>query len=110
MNKFFSDEILTLISHRLKAMADPTRLKILQLLREEEMCVGDVAEQAGLKHGTASANLNALCKAGLLACRRDGTKSYYRISSDMVFNICDGVCQSLKNELDELDKLRRSIG
>ncbi|MBD3266611.1 metalloregulator ArsR/SmtB family transcription factor [bacterium] len=106
----FSDEILDLIAQRLKAMSDPTRLRIIQLLREKELSVGEIAEQAGLKHGTASANLNALHRAGLVASRKEGTKVLYRIGNQMVFKVCDGICESLKQEFDELGKLRKALG
>ena len=104
-----NDELLALIGSRLKAMSEPTRLKILQLLKEEELSVGEIAEIAGLKHGTASANLIALQKAGLVACRREGTKVLYRIGSDMVFRICDVVCASLKEEWVEMSKWSKSL-
>ena len=105
----FSDEVLELIARRLKAMSEPARLKVLQILKDGEKSVGDIAEQSGMKHGTASANLKALLTAGLVSCRKEGTKVFYRISSDMVFKVCDGVCGSIKNELSELDKLRKSF-
>ncbi|MEW6234116.1 MAG: metalloregulator ArsR/SmtB family transcription factor [Candidatus Omnitrophota bacterium] len=104
-----NDELLTLIGSRLKAMSEPTRLKILQMLKEGELSVGEIAEKAGLKHGTASANLNALQKAGLVTCRREGTKILYRIGSDMVFRICDVVCAALKEEWEDMEKWRKSL-
>lgn len=104
------DELLILIADRLKAMSEPTRLRILNLLKEDELSVSEIAEAADLKHGTASANLNALHRAGLVSSRREGTKMLYRISSDMVFRICDVVCDSLKEEFKELQKLRKAIG
>jgi len=106
----FTDELLELISRRLKAMSEPTRLRIIQILRVGERSVSEIAEESGLKHGTASANLTALHKAGLVSCRKEGTKVLYRISSDMVYKVCDGVCESLKVELAELEQLRKEIG
>jgi len=103
------DDLLILIGSRLKAMSEPTRLKILQMLKEGELSVGEIAEKAGLKHGTASANLNALQRAGLVAYRREGTKVLYRIGSDMVFRICDVVCASLKEEWAEMSKWSKSL-
>jgi DNA-binding transcriptional ArsR family regulator len=100
-----NDELLDLIAQRLKAMAEPTRMKILNLLKNREFSVGEIAEQLGLKHGTASANLNALHKAGLVSFRKDGTRALYRISSDMVFKVCHAVCETLKEEFEEKAKL-----
>lgn len=104
-----NEEILELIAKRLRAMSDPTRLRILQSLRDTELSVGEVAERIGMKHGTASANLNAMRKAGILRARRDGNKILYRIGSDMVFSICDSVCSSLRGELAEMSRLRQNL-
>ena len=103
------DEVLELIAMRLKAMSEPTRLKILQLLKDKEMSVGEIAEAVGLKHGTASANLNALAKAGLVACRREGTRVLYRIGSDLVFKICDAVCETLRDEFRHYARIRQVL-
>ncbi|MDX9754880.1 MAG: metalloregulator ArsR/SmtB family transcription factor [bacterium] len=105
----FTDEILNLIAQRFKAMSDPTRLRILHLLRGQEMSVGEIAEAARLKHGTASANLMALYKAGLVAHRKEGTKVLYRIGNPMVFKVCDGVCESLKEEFVEMERIRMNL-
>ncbi len=105
-----SDEVLELIAQRLKIMSEANRLKILQILKEGEMSVGEIAESTGMKHGTASANLVALQRGGLVNSRREGTKMLYRISSDMVFRICDVVCESLKDEFEQLDEMKRSMG
>lgn len=105
-----NDDLYDLIAQRFKAMAEPTRLKILYLLRDNELSVSEIAEQSGLKHGTASANLNALHKANLVSFRREGTKVIYTTSANMVFDICDIVCNSLKQDFMEYEKLRRAIG
>ncbi len=99
-----SDEILQTIAHRFKAMSEPVRLKILHLLKEGELSVGEIADETGLKHGTASANLNALSQAGLVSTRREGTKIYYRLSSEMVIEICEIVCTSVRSEFEQMLK------
>ncbi len=104
-----NEEILDLIARRLKAMAEPSRMKILGLLKNEEMSVGEIAERLGMKHGTASANLSALYKAGLVSFRKEGTRALYRISSDLVFHVCDAVCDTLKNEFEEKARLTKSF-
>jgi len=104
-----NEEVLQLIAQRLKTMSEPARLRILQLLKDKELSVGEIADRMNMKHGTASANLNALAKVGLVTVRREGTKSLYRIGSDMVFKICDAVCDSLQDEFREMAKLEKAI-
>lgn len=104
-----NDELFQLMAQRFKVMSEPVRLKILQLLKDEELSVGDIAERIGLKHGTASSNLVALSKAGLVSCRREGTKVYYRLTNEMVIKICDIACDCIKNEIDEMIKLQQRL-
>ncbi len=61
-----------------KALAHPTRLLLLDVLSEREMCVGELAELAGADQSTVSKHLAILRNVGLVAARKDGSTSYYR--------------------------------
>lgn len=99
-----NDDMMNIMAQRFKVMSEPLRLKILHLLKGGEKSVGELAETLQLKHGTASANLNALAKVGLVSPRRDGTKIYYHITNDMVLKICDIACDCIRLEIDEMMK------
>ena len=62
------------------ALADETRLRILELLRSGERCVCDLASGAGVAQPRLSYHLRALREAGILLDRRDGRWVYYRIN------------------------------
>jgi rhodanese-related sulfurtransferase len=63
-----------------KALANPTRLELLDLLAQGERSVEVLAGRADLGLTTASNHLQILKRAGLVSSRRDGTKVYYRLS------------------------------
>lgn len=63
------------------ALADPTRLRILSLLSEDEICVCDLHASLDVPQPTASRHLAYLRKAGLVAARRDGIWMHYRLAS-----------------------------
>jgi ArsR family transcriptional regulator len=63
-----------------KAIADPTRSRMLKLLEERELCVCDIMDIMNLGQSTASKHLGILKTAGLVESRKDGTWSYYRLS------------------------------
>ncbi len=63
-----------------RAVADPTRLRILALLIGDELCVCDLVAVLGVPQPTASRHLAYLRKAGLVAARRDGQWIYYRLA------------------------------
>ncbi len=95
-----SDELLYKIADVLKAMADPTRLKILHSLQDGERCVSDILEVVGGSQANVSKHLSVLKRAGLVDCRRDGLNVFYRIIDEGVFSICRSVCDSLEFRVD----------
>lgn len=100
-----NDEMMNVMAQRFKAMSEPLRLKILQLLKEGERSVGEIAESLNLKPGTASANLTAMAKAGLVSARREGVKIYYHIANEMILQICDVACACIRREIDDWVKM-----
>jgi DNA-binding transcriptional ArsR family regulator len=95
-----SDELLTRIAEVLKAMADPTRLKILHCLHLGERCVSDILQVVGGSQANVSKHLSVLKRAGLVDNRRDGLNVFYRITDEGVFTICRNVCDSLEFRID----------
>ena len=95
-----SDELLHRIAEVLKAMADPTRLKILHSLQHGERCVSDILEIVGGSQANVSKHLSVLKRAGLVDSRRDGLNVFYEISDEGVFTICRNVCDSLEVRID----------
>lgn len=63
-----------------KAVADPTRIRILKMLEQGELCVCQITTILDLAAATASKHLAALKVAGLLQQRRDGKWVYYRLA------------------------------
>src|SRR5499427_10845252 len=66
-----------------KALADKTRLRILALLGNNEVCVCHIHDSLGLPQPTVSRHLAYLRKSGLVAVRRDGVWMHYRISTSL---------------------------
>ena len=94
------EQLLERISDRLKAMADPMRLRILHVLQGGERCVNDILAQVGGSQANVSKHLSVLRRAGLVACHRDGVNVYYRIEDPAVFAICRTVCDSLERQVN----------
>jgi len=62
-----------------KALADGTRLRLIQMLGEEELCVCDCVEVLKTNQPKVSRHLAYLRRAGLVTARRDGKWTYYRL-------------------------------
>jgi len=67
-----------------KAMGDCTRLRIMQALEEEEMCVCDLALYLGVTESAVSHQLRLLRQLHLVANRREGPVLYYRLDDHHV--------------------------
>ncbi|HEY9723121.1 MAG TPA: metalloregulator ArsR/SmtB family transcription factor [Oscillatoriaceae cyanobacterium] len=63
---------------RFKALADETRLKLIHLVREREVCVCDLVDALGMPQGTLSHHLSLLHQAGLVTQRKQGRWNYYQ--------------------------------
>src|SRR5579859_8174890 len=67
-----------------KALANPARLELLDLLAQGERSVEDLAGTAQMKVSNTSAQLRMLAGAGLVDSRRDGVRIYYRLADESV--------------------------
>lgn len=78
-------ETARVLAARFKALADPTRLAIVnQLAGAEEVCVCDIVPGTGLSQPTVSHHLKLLREAGLVTSERRGTWAYYRLVPEAV--------------------------
>lgn len=68
----------------LKAVADPTRLRLLSALARTELCVHDLAQVAGISESAASHQLRLLRAHRLVNFRKVGRSAYYRLADQHV--------------------------
>jgi len=83
-----------------KALADRTRLRILALLGNNEVCVCHLHDSLGLPQPTVSRHLAYLRRSGLVAARRDGVWMHYRVSTSLdtaVQQIVNAAVEALTN-------------
>ena len=74
-----------LVAERFKALADPTRVRLLNLLiRNPELCVCDLNATIELSQPTISHHLSLLKKAGLVDCDVRGRWCFYRANKDAI--------------------------
>lgn len=65
----------------IKALGDPTRLKIIYLIHDGELCVCDIISALDKPQPTVSHHLNILKNAGILKWRKEGVWIYYKLSN-----------------------------
>ncbi|MGK7379100.1 ArsR/SmtB family transcription factor [Planococcus sp. 1R117A] len=81
------EETLFVVSQTFKALGDPTRIRILNLLFEGEYAVNDIAETLQLKQSTVSHQLRFLKNLRLVKFRREGTTLFYSHDDDHVMSV-----------------------
>jgi len=101
-------EVLELIAGRFKALAEPTRLRILNELRDGEQNVSDLVDLTGLTHANLSKHLQLLHAHGFVARRREGLFVYYALADKDVFQLCDIMCGRMAAESSARQKLLAS--
>lgn len=87
--KLPDDEVLNSDTDLLKALADPTRLKIIYLLRYGELCVCEINFALNKPQPTISHHLNILKKAGVLNWRKEGVWIHYSLKNLEILNLID---------------------
>ncbi|WP_033426634.1 ArsR/SmtB family transcription factor [Salinicoccus albus] len=85
--KELDEETLFVVSQTFKALGDPTRIKILNLLFHGEYSVNDIAVTLHLRQSTVSHQLRFLKNLRLVKYRRDGTTLYYSHDDVHVMNV-----------------------
>ncbi len=83
------DEVLYDLSELYKVFGDSTRIKILYILFEGEMCVQHIAEMLSVTQSAVSHQLRILKSARLVKFRREGKTVYYSLADDHVRAIID---------------------
>ena len=96
------DELVELIAERFRALSEPTRIKLIDRLREGEATVLDLTEAIGTTQQNVSKHLGLLYRAGIVARRRQGNFVYHSIADAGVLGLCETVCGSLQQRVESL--------
>ena len=75
------------IAKQLKVMADPKRLKIINMLSNGEMCATDILKEFRVSQPTLSHDMKALVDGKFVIARREGQKTYYMLNPDAIFDL-----------------------
>ena len=98
--KTLPPEALEQVASYFQSLSEPTRLRILNLLREGERNVGDLAQSCGFTAANVSRHLALLQQQGLVLRESRGTSVFYRIADPSVYALCDLVCDSIARKFE----------
>lgn len=104
-----SVEALEQVAAHFRALSEPTRLRILSLLRDGERSVGELAQLCDYTSANISRHLSILSKHGFVKSTARGTSVYYSIADDSVYSLCDLVCGSIARQLEQSARGRQAF-
>jgi ArsR family transcriptional regulator len=92
-----------------KAVAHPLRVAAIDFLKDGEKCVCEIAEHLGSERSNVSRHLAVMVGAGVLSCRKDGLKVFYKLRTPCVAEFLSCVTRILKQQAKENEKLLASL-
>jgi DNA-binding transcriptional ArsR family regulator len=104
-----SNEALLQVADYFRVLSEPTRLQLLNHLREGERNVGELAELCGYTLANISRHLSQLTRHGLLDRESRGNSVYYRIADPSVYALCDLVCGNIARQHERAARERRTF-
>lgn len=102
-------QLYQLRADMLKAMANPTRLAIVDYLADKERCVCDIVEYLDEKQSGVSRHLATLRNAGIVETRKDGLKIFYRLKTPCVRNFFACTDNIIIEQFEEKRKVIKSL-
>jgi DNA-binding transcriptional ArsR family regulator len=99
------DPLVDLIAQRFRVLGEPTRIKLMDALREGPATVTELQDATHASQQNVSKHLGTLLEAGLVRRTKDGNRAYYSIADDSLFELCEQVCGSLRRQIAQLDTL-----
>jgi DNA-binding transcriptional ArsR family regulator len=110
--EFVSDEFahaLAAVAQYFGLLAEPTRLKIMHAICEEERSVSAIVAATGATQTNVSRHLALMLQAGVVSRRRGGNAVYYRVADDEIVEICRTVCVRIASRIEDQKPLRREL-
>jgi DNA-binding transcriptional ArsR family regulator len=94
-------EVVQQVAEYFSILSEPMRLRILNLLREGEKCVQELVEATATSQANVSKHLKVMLQAGILSRRSEGTSAYYKVEDELIFELCNLVCDRLATRIEQ---------
>jgi len=102
-------EVFESVARYFSVLGEPTRLRILHALCQEELCVNEIIQATGLAQANASRHLGLMYQAGMLSRRREGTQIFYKVADPMYVELCRTVSIQLISRTESASTARESL-
>jgi DNA-binding transcriptional ArsR family regulator len=99
------DALVELIAQRFRLLGEPTRIKLLDVMRAGPATVMELQAATGASQQNVSKHLGMLVDSGTVRRVKDGNRAYFSIADETLFEVCEQVCGSLRRQIAQLEAL-----
>jgi DNA-binding transcriptional ArsR family regulator len=103
------DEVFASVARYFALLSEPTRLKILHAVCNDERSVSQIVEATGASQTNASRHLALMHQACVVSRRREGSTVYYRLVDREFADICRTVCVRIAGRIEADEPLKREL-
>jgi DNA-binding transcriptional ArsR family regulator len=102
-------EVFESVARYFSVLGEPTRLRILHTLCQDEKCVNEIIRVTDLAQANVSRHLGLMYQAGMLSRRREGTQIFYKVADPMYAELCRTVSAQVAGRADGEPNARDSF-
>lgn len=88
--------MLERVAEQFRALGEPSRLRLMNLLFDGERTVGELVETSGLSLANVSKHLGLLHQTGWVTRRKDGVKVVYALADERTYGLCELMCARVR--------------
>jgi DNA-binding transcriptional ArsR family regulator len=99
------EALVELIAGRFRVIGEPMRIRLLDVLRDGPLTINELTETLGASQQNVSKHVGVLAQAGIVAREKDGNRVRCSIADESIFELCELVCGSLRQQMADLDQL-----
>lgn len=103
------DEALAQVAAYFQALSEPTRLHLLNLLRQQPRSVGELAQLCGSSSANISRHLALLTQHGVVVRESRRNSAYYSIADPSIYQLCELVCGNIARRFEQTANQRAAF-
>lgn len=103
-----TDEMLELVAEQFRALSEPSRLRLMNLLFDGETGVGELAERSGLSMANVSKHLALLYSAGFVVRRKVDVRVLYSLADARTRDLCNLMCARVHERATMVHQIARA--
>ena len=103
------DDVFEAVATYFSVMSEPTRLKIIHAICQEERSVNQIVDELGATQTNVSRHLGLMYRSGVISRRKEGNQVFYRIADPAMVEICRTVCIQIAGQIDEQQPMRKGL-